>query len=72
MIGPATNAALGFGVEERCHRVAARRQVQITFQDPSASLNPRLRVADILDEGLAARQPELEAAARRGIVARQR
>jgi peptide/nickel transport system ATP-binding protein len=33
---------------------AARRQVQIVFQDPFASLNPRLRVAEILDEGAAA------------------
>ena len=39
--------------------LAARRQVQIIFQDPYASLNPRMRVAEILDEGLAALQPEL-------------
>ena len=37
---------------------AARRQVQIIFQDPFASLNPRMRVAEILDEGLAALQPQ--------------
>ena len=36
----------------------ARREVQIIFQDPFASLNPRMRVADILDEGLAALQPD--------------
>jgi peptide/nickel transport system ATP-binding protein len=41
---------------------AARRQVQIIFQDPFASLNPRLRVAELLEEGLAALHPELEAA----------
>jgi len=35
----------------------ARRAVQIIFQDPFASLNPRMRVAEILDEGLAALQP---------------
>jgi peptide/nickel transport system ATP-binding protein len=39
--------------------LAARRQVQIIFQDPFASLNPRMRVAEILDEGLAALQPDL-------------
>ncbi len=37
---------------------AARRAVQIIFQDPFASLNPRMRVAEILDEGLAALQPQ--------------
>ncbi len=45
--------------------MAARRQVQIIFQDPFASLNPRLRVAQILEEGLTALRPEWDAAARR-------
>jgi peptide/nickel transport system ATP-binding protein len=44
--------------------LAARRQVQIIFQDPFASLNPRMRVAEILDEGLAALQPDLSSAER--------
>jgi peptide/nickel transport system ATP-binding protein len=44
---------------------AARRQVQIIFQDPFASLNPRMRVAEILDEGLAALQPDIDASQRR-------
>jgi peptide/nickel transport system ATP-binding protein len=44
--------------------LAARRQIQIIFQDPFASLNPRMRVAEILDEGLAALQPDLSAADR--------
>jgi peptide/nickel transport system ATP-binding protein len=44
---------------------AARRQVQIIFQDPFASLNPRLRVAELLEEGLLALLPELDADARR-------
>ncbi len=43
---------------------AARRQVQIIFQDPFASLNPRLRVGELLQEGLAALQPELGAGER--------
>ena len=42
----------------------ARREVQIIFQDPFASLNPRMRVADILDEGLAALQPDTSAGER--------
>ncbi|MCX7892626.1 MAG: ABC transporter ATP-binding protein [Burkholderiales bacterium] len=33
---------------------AMRRRVQIVFQDPFASLNPRMRVADILAEGMRA------------------
>jgi peptide/nickel transport system ATP-binding protein len=43
----------------------ARRAVQIIFQDPYASLNPRMRIADILEEGLIALRPEMDAAARR-------
>jgi peptide/nickel transport system ATP-binding protein len=31
-----------------------RREFQIIFQDPYASLNPRLRVAEIIEEGMAA------------------
>ena len=49
---------------------AARAQVQIIFQDPFASLNPRMRVAEILDEGLAALQPDLDANTRRARIER--
>ncbi len=42
----------------------ARRQVQIIFQDPFASLNPRLRVQEVLEEGLLALRPELDGPAR--------
>ena len=45
--------------------LAARRQVQIIFQDPFASLNPRMRVFDLLEEGLAALRPDLGPAQRR-------
>ena len=44
---------------------AARQRAQIIFQDPFASLNPRLRVAEILEEGIAALRPELPADGRR-------
>ncbi|MDH4052350.1 MAG: dipeptide ABC transporter ATP-binding protein, partial [Rubrivivax sp.] len=44
---------------------ATRRRVQIIFQDPFASLNPRMRVFELLEEGLAALQPTLTAADRR-------
>ncbi|HEY0957589.1 MAG TPA: dipeptide ABC transporter ATP-binding protein [Roseateles sp.] len=45
--------------------VQARRSVQIIFQDPFASLNPRMRVAEVLEEGLIALRPELDAGQRR-------
>ncbi len=45
--------------------LAARRDIQIIFQDPFASLNPRMRVFELLEEGLVALQPELDASARR-------
>ncbi len=43
----------------------ARRQVQIIFQDPFASLNPRMRVYELLEEGVLALRPDQDAAARR-------
>ena len=45
--------------------VQARRDIQIIFQDPFASLNPRMRVVEILDEGIASLLPEVDATARR-------
>ncbi|MES2960495.1 MAG: dipeptide ABC transporter ATP-binding protein, partial [Pseudomonadota bacterium] len=44
---------------------AARRDIQIIFQDPFSSLNPRMRVFDILEEGLIALHPGIDATARR-------
>ncbi|GIL06509.1 MAG: peptide ABC transporter ATP-binding protein [Betaproteobacteria bacterium] len=43
----------------------ARRKAQIIFQDPFASLNPRMRVAEILEEGVASLRPEISADERR-------
>ena len=43
----------------------ARRSVQIIFQDPFASLNPRMRVLELLEEGQAALLPGLSARTRR-------
>jgi peptide/nickel transport system ATP-binding protein len=48
---------------------AARRTAQIVFQDPFASLNPRMRVNEILEEGVASLHPEVGASARRARVA---
>jgi peptide/nickel transport system ATP-binding protein len=50
---------------DRAQLLAARRDVQIIFQDPFSSLDPRMRVFDILEEGLLALRPELDAPARR-------
>jgi peptide/nickel transport system ATP-binding protein len=44
--------------------LAARREVQLVFQDPFASLNPRMRVSELLQEGLVALCPALDAAQR--------
>jgi len=44
---------------------AARRDIQIIFQDPYASLDPRMRVFDILEEGLVSLRPEMDPGARR-------
>jgi peptide/nickel transport system ATP-binding protein len=44
---------------------AARREIQIIFQDPFASLDPRMRILGILEEGLQALRPEMDASARR-------
>jgi peptide/nickel transport system ATP-binding protein len=50
---------------EGAELLAARRQIQIIFQDPFASLNPRMRVAEVLEEGMAALLPDVDATGRR-------
>jgi ABC-type glutathione transport system ATPase component len=44
---------------------ALRRRIQMVFQDPVASLNPRMRVGAIVGEPLAIHEPSLSAAERR-------
>ncbi|HEY9273242.1 dipeptide ABC transporter ATP-binding protein [Achromobacter sp.] len=47
-----------------------RQDIQIIFQDPYASLDPRMRVGDILDEGLASLRAGMDKEARRAHAAR--
>ncbi|HUH88145.1 MAG TPA: ABC transporter ATP-binding protein [Pusillimonas sp.] len=42
-----------------------RSDIQIVFQDPYASLDPRMQVGDILEEGVAALRPDLSRQMRR-------
>ena len=44
---------------------ALRRRIQMVFQDPVASLNPRMRVGAIVGEPLVIHEPSLSAAERR-------
>ena len=44
--------------------LAARRTMQIIFQDPFSSLNPRMRVQQILEEGILSLRSEVPAAER--------
>lgn len=46
-----------------------RQDLQIVFQDPFASLNPRMMVGDILTEGLISLQPDLTAQQRQKRIA---
>lgn len=48
---------------------ALRRRMQMIFQDPVASLNPRMRVGAIVDEPLAVHEPALSRTKRRQRVA---
>ena len=56
-----------FGLHGETLRLA-RRSVQMIFQDPYASLNPRMRVFELLEEGVLTLRPELDAAARRTLL----
>ena len=45
-----------------------RKVIQMVFQDPFASLNPKMKIVDTVAEGLRVHQPNLSASERRGKV----
>jgi microcin C transport system ATP-binding protein len=49
---------------------AMRKRMQVVFQDPFGSLSPRMTIGRIVGEGLELHRPELDAAARKALVAR--
>jgi oligopeptide/dipeptide ABC transporter ATP-binding protein len=61
---------LGAELERRieARRKDSHRNIQMVFQDPVASLNPAMRVADIVAEPLLVHRAELPAASRREAV----
>jgi len=48
----------------RQRELQAKREMQIIFQNPFASLNPRMRIIDILEEGMKSLHPEWSSAQR--------
>jgi len=51
---PATSGSVQFDGKELIGTGASRATMQMVFQDPYASLNPKMRVAEILEEGMSA------------------
>jgi oligopeptide transport system ATP-binding protein len=69
LLGPSHGQVQFSGVDlsrgPAAFRRAQRRDLQIVFQDPLASLNPRMTVENAIAEPLVTFEPQLEATARR-------
>ena len=52
----------------RKQMLPVRHRIQVVFQDPNSSLDPRLDVLQIIEEGLRVHQPSLDAQAREQLV----
>ncbi|MDP1900122.1 MAG: dipeptide ABC transporter ATP-binding protein [Rubrivivax sp.] len=53
---------------DRAHLRGMRRRMQVVFQDPFASLSPRMTIGQIVGEGLALHRPDLGPAERERLV----
>jgi len=61
---PTTAGSVRFAGNELIGTRASRAALQMVFQDPYASLNPKMRVAEILEEGMSALNIGTDGAAR--------
>ena len=62
----------GEAIQGRSRRemLPLRHRIQVVFQDPNSSLNPRLNVLQIIEEGLRVHQPAMKSAGREAEVVR--
>jgi len=66
--GSVTMGGVRIDNAERDRLRAMRRRMQVVFQDPFASLSPRMTIGQIVGEGLALHRPELSRAERDQLV----
>lgn len=62
--GKITFAGQPIAGRTRKQMLPLRHRIQVVFQDPNSSLNPRLNVLQIIEEGLRVHQPTLSSEAR--------